>query len=166
MPEHFLVFIYTLIFLAVPLSISGVSYVFMKIGAYDENIRYSLGFSGIVWALLGFLFFLAAVFLTRILYLSGSGDVSSRKRYFSYYFYFIFVLSILIFFPVFFIIADMETTINLYAHLAGFTYGWIVPPLLGFYLLSSDKLMKAVNFALIVFLLVMPFLTAGAVLIF
>lgn len=161
MPGFFLSGVYLLNFFVVPFSVSSVSYIFREMGTFNDGIRYSIGFSGIVWAFLGFLFFLGAVFCLRVVSRRCEGRMADFRSMISVYFPFLFVIAFLIIFPVFFIIADVNTKNNLYAHLAGFTYGWLIPPLMGSFLLASDTKMRAANFVLIIVSFLLPFLITG-----
>lgn len=165
MPDYFLVSSYLLIFFVVPFSVSSVSYIFRELGAFNDGIRYSVGFSGIVWALLGLLFFLAAVFCLRVVFLRCEGRMEDFRSMIPVYFPFLFIVSFLVIFPVFFIIVDVNTKNNLYAHLAGFTYGWFIPPLLGSFLLSSGRRAKFSNCMLIVVSFLLPFVITGVLLL-
>jgi hypothetical protein len=161
MPEYYLLAVYIQIITVVPFSISIISYIYRQIGVIDEVMRYSVGFSGVVWALTGFMLFLVSLFLLKALSPRLAGHGGDFVRIVSVCLPILFLVSLLVILPVFIIVTDIHTSRNMFAHLAGFAYGWLIPALTGSYFVSSCANCKIANLLYTFLIFSIPFVIAA-----
>ena len=133
LPSKFLLINYAVMLLLLPFSISGISIWTSRI--FDKG--WSLGLSGINFALLGLfltLFFSFTVFVT---FRKHSSRVAGNTFVILVSFaLFVAVVSALIFYEL------KSPAVGVYAHFGGFLLGLVVPSLVGAYLTSERKNQK------------------------
>ncbi|WOF17034.1 rhomboid family intramembrane serine protease [Methanoplanus sp. FWC-SCC4] len=163
MPKKTVPIIYFIFFFLVPFSVSGISVIFRNTGGFADEVKYSLGFSGIVWEFMGFLMFLSSFMFARLITRKICRTSHSEKSVNMEYFPFLFFVAFLIFIPVYIIIFDINSNVNPFAHLAGFSYGWLIPPVVASMLIYGDIRHKVSNIILILLLTGIPVLTSFAI---
>ncbi|MBN1432678.1 MAG: hypothetical protein JW931_07880 [Methanomicrobiaceae archaeon] len=127
LPKNFLGINLILFFLAFPFAISGIVLFFRRMGSLPEEIRYGLGFSGIIWAFTSFLLFLMCFVLFMEIFtdqaLSCAGSLKDLRKESVLVLCFI---SLALMAPVFMILTDIGTDRNPFAHFAGLSLGFII----------------------------------------
>jgi len=119
-PKHFLMINIGAFLLILPFFVSIVSLYFCRI--FEKT--YTLGFSGIVYALFGLFIYLILMMFYETAIDSGLDTV---------YMVHLLLLSagLLIIIPVFAILSEIGDSINVFGHLAGFSFGIIFPSITG-----------------------------------
>ena len=144
MPKNFLTINLALIFFAFPFAISGIGIFFYRLGGLPESVRFGVGFSGIVWAFTGLLLFLLFFVLMIELFaagnFSGSGGLQELRKRIALV---IFSVSFGVMSMFFFILEDVGTGSNPFAHFAGFAFGFIIPGLVALFLDAGKPLQRA-----------------------
>ena len=162
MPDYFLPVVYFMIIFLVPFMVSMISYIYREIGVINLDIQYSIGFSGTIWALFGFMFFLSAIFCLKTISLALKDNTQEDfARIISVCLPLILAVALMIILPVFIILVDVNTNKNVYAHLAGFLYGWLIPIISGTFLVSPCWRCRIGSIILIGALFLIPVLITG-----
>ncbi len=144
LPKNFLGINLALIFLTFPFAISGIVLFFQRTGSFPPEIRYGIGFSGIVWALTGLLLFLMIFVLFMEFFsgriITGNAGMEGIRRIVCFIIFFTAFVTTTLFFL---ILTDVGTSRNPFAHFAGFALGFIIPAQVVLFIDSKEMKTKA-----------------------
>jgi len=123
MSRKYIFWVFFCILFISPFIISATSLLFSK--AF-ENINWSVGFSGITFALLGFGLFLV-LWLIYEIYLRDENSKNLRKVEFSL----VFINFCVCLVPLWILLSEIGGKTNVFAHMIGYSFGLMVPVIIG-----------------------------------